>query len=51
MNDEFVKVHNEYKTVLLLATMQWKQQQCRFEILQISKECCTVSIMIYVNDV
>jgi len=32
MNNEFVKVHNEQKTALLHATMQWKQQQCRFEI-------------------
>jgi len=26
MNNEFMKVRNGQKTVLLLATMQWKQQ-------------------------
>jgi len=50
MNNEFVKVHNEKKTLLLHAAMQWKQQQCRFEIFQISKESYTVSVMICVSD-
>jgi len=45
-----VKVHYEQKTVLLHATMQWKQQQCRFEIFQISKKSYMVSVMICVND-
>jgi len=43
MNNEFVKVHNEQKTLLLHAAVQWKQQQCKFKILQISKESCTLS--------
>jgi hypothetical protein len=43
MNNEFVKVHNEQKAVLLRAKTQCKQQQQRkFEIFQISKEPCTV---------
>jgi hypothetical protein len=36
MNDEFVKVHNEPKTILLHAWMQREQQQCKIETLQIS---------------
>jgi len=50
MNIEFVKVHNEPKTILLCAWMQRKQQQSRFEILQISKQSCTVSVIICVNN-
>ena len=37
-----MKVQNEQKAVLLRAKMQWKQQQYRFEILQISKDFCMV---------
>jgi len=33
MNNEFMKVFNEPKTILLLAAMQRKQQRCTFEIL------------------
>jgi hypothetical protein len=33
MNNEFMKVLNEPKTVLLHAAMQKKQQRCTFEIL------------------
>jgi len=43
MNNEFLKVHNEPKPILLLAWMQRKQQKCKIENLQISKEFCTVS--------
>jgi len=43
MNNEFAKVHNEQKTALLRAAVQWKQQQCKFEILQISKESFKLS--------
>jgi len=50
MNNEFVKVHNEPKTILLHAWMQGKQQQSRFEILQISKQFYTVSVIICVNN-
>jgi hypothetical protein len=45
MNNEFVEVHNEPQSVLR-ARMHRKQQQCKFEILQI-----LYSVMIYVNDV
>ena len=45
-----MKVLNEPKAVLLHAAIQRKQQQCTVEILYISKECCTVSGMVYVND-
>jgi aspartyl/asparaginyl-tRNA synthetase len=48
--NEFVNVHNEPKTILLRAWMQRKQQQSRFEILQISKQSCTVSVIICVNN-
>ena len=52
MNNEFVKVHNELKPILLRAWMQRKQQQqYKIEIIQISKQSCTVSVMICVNDV
>jgi len=43
MNNEFVKVHNEPKPMLLRAWMQRKQQQCKIEILKICKESCMVS--------
>jgi len=43
MNNEFVKVHNKPKPILLCAIMHRKQQQCKIEILQISIEFCTVS--------
>jgi hypothetical protein len=33
MNNEFVKGHNEPKTILLRAWMQWEQQQYKIEIL------------------
>ena len=33
MNNEFVKVHNELKPILLFAWMQRKQQQYKIEIL------------------
>jgi len=49
MNDEFVKVLNESKPVLLHAAMQIKQQHGTFEILCIPKESCTVRGMVYVN--
>ena len=45
-----MKVHNKPKAALLLARMQRKQQQWKLEFLQISKESCMVSVMIYVND-
>ena len=45
-----MKVLNEPKAILLHAAMQRKQQQCTFEILWIPKEFCTVSGMVYVND-
>ena len=45
-----MKVHNKPKAVLLHARMQRKQQQWKLEFLQISKEFCMVSVMIYVND-
>jgi len=41
--NEFVKVHNEPQSVLLGARMHRKQQQSKFEILQISNGSCTVS--------
>jgi len=50
MNNESVEVHNEPKAILLRAWMQRKQQQSRFEILQISKQSCTVSVIICVNN-
>jgi len=50
MNNEFVKVLNKPKAVLLCAAMQMMQQRCTFEILWISKQSCTVSGMVYVND-
>jgi hypothetical protein len=50
MNNKFVKVHNEPKAILLHAWMQRKQQQSRFEILQISKQSCTVNVIICVNN-
>jgi hypothetical protein len=50
MNSEFMKVHNESKTILLHALMQEQQQQCKLEILQISKKSSTVSVMVYVDD-
>jgi hypothetical protein len=43
MNNEFVKVHNELKTILLHAWMQREQQQYKLEILQISKKFSMVS--------
>jgi hypothetical protein len=43
MNKEFVTVHNEPKAILMRAWMQRKQQQYKIEILQISKQSCTVS--------
>ena len=49
MNNEFVKVLNEVKAVLLLAAMQMKQQLCTFEILLIPKQSCTVSGLVCVN--
>jgi len=48
--NEFVKDHNEPKTILPRAWMQRKQQQSRFEILQISKQSCTVIVIICVNN-
>jgi hypothetical protein len=45
MDNEFVKVHNEPKTILLRAWIQRKQQQYKIEILQISKQSFTVSDM------
>jgi len=50
MNNEFLKVHNEPKPILLRAWMQRKQQHCKIEILQISKNSCAVSVMIFVKD-
>jgi len=50
MNNEFVKVLNKSKAILLHAAIQRKQQRCTFEILMVSKESCTVSGMVYVND-
>jgi hypothetical protein len=50
MNNIFVKVHNEPKTILLRAWMQREDQQYKLEILKISKKSITVSVMIYVND-
>jgi hypothetical protein len=50
MNNEFVNVHNEPKTIPLRARMQWKQQQSRFQILQFSKQSCTVNVIICVNN-
>ena len=50
MKYEFVKVHNEPKTILLRAWVQRKQQHYKIEILQISKQSCTVSVMICVKD-
>jgi hypothetical protein len=41
--NEFVKVHNEPKPILLRAWKQAKQQQYKIEILQISKQSCAVS--------
>jgi hypothetical protein len=38
MNNEFVKAHNEPKTILLRAWMQRVQQQCKLDVLQISKK-------------
>jgi len=49
MNNEFVKVHNELSEVLLCAWMQRMQQQYEAEILQISLQSCTVSVMICVK--
>jgi hypothetical protein len=49
LNNEFVKVFNESKAVLLQAAMQRKQQRCAFDILVVSKQSCTVSGMVYVN--
>jgi hypothetical protein len=51
MNNEFVKVCNEPKLILLRAWMQRKQKQYKIEILQISKHSCMASVMICVNDV
>jgi aspartyl/asparaginyl-tRNA synthetase len=51
MNNEFVKVHDEPKTILVCAWMQRKQQQYKIEILQVSKKSCKVSVMICVKDV
>jgi hypothetical protein len=48
--NEFVKVHNEPKSILLHAWMQRKQQQYKIEILQVFKQSCTVSVMIFVHD-
>jgi len=50
MNNEFVKVHNEPKPILLRAWMQRKQQQYGIEILQISKQSCKMSVVICVNN-
>jgi len=49
LNNEFVKVFNESKAVLLQAAMQRKQQRCAFDILVLSKQSCIVSGMVYVN--
>jgi hypothetical protein len=51
MNNECVKVHNEPKTILLCAWMQRKQQQYEIEILQVTKQSCTLSAMICIKDV
>ena len=50
MNNEFVKVNNEPNTILLRAWLQRKQQQYEVEILQISRESCTVSVVICFQD-
>ena len=50
MNNEFVKVLKVPKAVLLHAAMQLMQQRCTFEILRIPKQSCTVSGLVYVND-
>jgi hypothetical protein len=47
MNNEFVNILNELRAVLLRAAMQREQQRCTFEILEISKESCKVSGMVY----
>jgi len=49
MFNEFVKIHNEPNAILLCVWMQWKQQQYKIEILQISKQSCMVSVMIFVK--
>jgi len=49
MNNEFVKVRNEPSEILLCAWMQRMQQQYEAEILQISLQSCTVSVMICVK--
>jgi hypothetical protein len=48
--NEFVKFHYELNPILLRAWMQKKQQEYEIEILQLSKQSCTVSVMICVND-
>jgi len=37
MDNEFLKVLNEPKAVLLLARMQWKEQWCTFESFRFPK--------------
>jgi len=48
MNNEFVNVKYEPKPSLLCERLRRKQQQSKFEILQVSNGSCAVSVMIYV---
>jgi len=48
MNYEFLKVKYEPKPSLLRERLRKKQQQSKFEIVQVSKVSCALSVMIYV---
>ena len=45
MNNEFVKIHNERKAILIRAWMQRNQQQYEIDFLLISKQFCTISVI------
>jgi len=49
MNNEVVKVRNEPKPILLHAWIQWKQQQYKIEILQISKQSLVLYAVAFVE--
>ena len=49
MDNDFVKVKYEPKLVLPPGRLRRKQQQWKFDILQVSEESFTVSVGMYVN--